>query len=124
MKIFKTRCFSRWAKKVKLSDRVLCEAVEEMNCGLIDAKLAHCVYKKRVALPGRGKRASLRTVVAFKTTNKVFFIFGFAKNTMENVDPKQLDQLKQLAKHLMCYNDSELVKAITEKVLMEVNDHE
>ena len=33
--------------------------------------------KKRVALPGHGKRGSLRTLVAFQLDEKAFFIYGF-----------------------------------------------
>ncbi len=68
-----------------INDGALASAVIEMKYGLIDAKLGGQVVKKRVALPGRGKRGSSRTLVAFKQGDKAFFIYGFAKNERANV---------------------------------------
>jgi hypothetical protein len=53
-----TRYFSRWLSKTDLSIEALCRAVEEMERGLIDANLGGGIMKKRVGLPGRGKRGS------------------------------------------------------------------
>jgi hypothetical protein len=66
-RIFMTRHFSRWMRKTSLTNDALCNAVSEMDAGLIDADLGGGVVKKRVALPGRGKSGSTRTLVA---TNK------------------------------------------------------
>ncbi|HEY7555399.1 MAG TPA: type II toxin-antitoxin system RelE/ParE family toxin [Candidatus Binatia bacterium] len=51
-----TRHFSRWFGKTDLSVEALCRSVDEMERGLIDANLGGGIIKKRVALPGRGKR--------------------------------------------------------------------
>jgi hypothetical protein len=59
-----TRHFSRWFGKTDLSVEALCRSVDEMERGLIDANLGGGIIKKRVALPGRGKRGSARTLVA------------------------------------------------------------
>ena len=56
MRVFKNKWFQKWAAKEGMSDEVLLVAVEEMEDGLIDAELGGHVVKKRVALPGRGKR--------------------------------------------------------------------
>lgn len=42
----KTRHFSRWARKVGLSGRALCQAVEEMVRGLINAGLGRLHYQE------------------------------------------------------------------------------
>ena len=54
----------RWKEKHGLSDQALVKAVAEMEQGLIDADLGGSVLKKRVALPGRGKRGGVRVIVA------------------------------------------------------------
>lgn len=64
MRIFKDRLFDKWAYKEGITDKVLCVAVAEMENGLIDADLGGHVYKKRVALQGRGKRSGARTLLA------------------------------------------------------------
>ncbi|NQZ08237.1 MAG: type II toxin-antitoxin system RelE/ParE family toxin [Algicola sp.] len=65
MKIFKTHWFNKWAKKENLPDNALIVAVMEIERGLVDANLGGHVVKKRVAMPGRGKRGSMRTIVAY-----------------------------------------------------------
>lgn len=51
-----TRSFGRWLGKADLVVEALCKAIEEMERGLVDAKLGGGIVKKRIALPGRGKR--------------------------------------------------------------------
>jgi hypothetical protein len=108
-----------------ISDDALVSAVVEMEKGLIDAKLGGQVVKKRVALPGRGKRGGTRTLVAFKQGNKAFFIYGFAKNEHANVSDKELRALKMLAKELLNFTAAALTKAtkVGDLIELEVNDN-
>jgi hypothetical protein len=125
MQAFKIKTFAKWASGEGLSDDALASAVVEMEKGLIDAKLGGQVVKKRVALPGRGKRGSTRTLVAFRQGNKAFFIYGFAKNERANISDKELLALKMLAKELMGYTAAALTKATKagELIEIEVNDN-
>ena len=75
-RVMKTRHFCRWMRKTELSDAVLCQAVAEMEAGLVDADLGGGVVKKRVALPGRGKSGSVRTLLATNKADRWFFVFG------------------------------------------------
>ena len=124
MQAFKVKAFARWANREGLNDDALASAVIEMGHGLIDAKLGGQVVKKRVALPGRGKRGSSRTLVAFKQGEKAFFVYGFAKNERANISSKDLQALKLLAKKLLNYAAPALVKAMNagELIEIEVND--
>ena len=124
MQAFKTKAFAKWARGEGLGDAALGTAVAEMERGLIDAQLGGHVVKKRVAFPGRGKRGSARTVVAFKQGNRAFFIYGFAKNERGNVSDKELQALKLLAKELLGYSATSLNKALKagELIEIEVND--
>ena len=117
---FKIKAFAKWASGEGLSDDALASAVVEMEKGLIDAKLGGQVVKKRVALPGRGKRGSTRTLVAFRQGNKAFFIYGFAKNERANISDKELRALKMLAKELMSYTAAALTKATNAGELIEI----
>lgn len=95
-RILKTRLFCRWMKKVALEDEALCKAIAEMERGLIDANLGGQLYKKRVSLPGRGKRGSTRTLIATNRTNRWIFIFGFEKNEKENLTPSEFAYIRML----------------------------
>ena len=55
MEVHKRREFTRWQLSENLPDCVLCKAVEEMQCGLVDASLGGLLFKKRVAGQGAGK---------------------------------------------------------------------
>jgi len=122
MRVFKNKWFHKWAAKEGLSDEALLAAVEEMEGGLIDAELGGHVVKKRVALPGRGKRGGARTLLAYQQDNKAFFVYGFAKNERANISDKQLKALKLLATQLLGYTNPALVKAINAGELIEVNE--
>ena len=125
MRAFKIKAFVKWASGEGLSDDALASAVVEMEKGLIDAKLGGQVVKKRVALPGRGKRGSTRTLVAFRQGNKAIFIYGFAKKERTNISDKELRALKMLATELMSYTTATLTKATKagELIEIEVNDN-
>jgi hypothetical protein len=119
MRILKTRIFDRWANNEGLTDKVLSDAVDEIERGLVDAVLGGHVYKKRVALPGHGKRGGSRTLLAYQSKAKAFFIFGFAKNERGNINAKELKALKLLANELLGYSNKKLVQAIKINELIE-----
>jgi hypothetical protein len=112
VQLFKTKAFSRWARVEGLGDDALAAAVFEIEAGLIDAELGGQVVKKRVALPGRGRRGGTRTLVAFKQAEKAFFIYGFSKTERANISALELSALKLLAKELLGYPQRILAKAI------------
>lgn len=120
MQAFKTKMFAKWASNEGVGDDALASAVAEMELGLIDARLGGQVFKKRVALPGRGKRGSTRTLVAFKKGDKAFFIYGFAKNERANVSDKELRALRLLAKELLNYTAPALDNAMLAGELIEI----
>ena len=115
-----TRHFGRWLDKTDFSVEALCRSVEELERGLIDANLGGGIIKKRVALPGRGKRGSARTLVATNSGNWWFFVFGFEKNDRDNITAKELSALKALASDLLRLGVHELSAAVTAKTLQEI----
>jgi hypothetical protein len=119
-RVFKTRYFSRWMRKSDLTDVALCAAVVEMAAGLIDADLGGGIVKKRVALPGRGKSGSTRTLIATNKGNRWFFVFGFEKNDRSNVDDKELEALQKLATVLLRFDVKQLEANIESQELKEI----
>jgi len=122
--IIKTRKFERWARKTGLSNGLLCEAVAEMARGLIDADLGGGVVKKRIALPGKGKRGSTRTLLATNRRDRWFFVFGFEKNDRQNISPGELEALQLLADQLLTLTAEQLASAIGNGALLEVTNEE
>lgn len=118
--MFRTRTFTRWMFKAGLTDAALCEAVKEMAQGLVDADLGGGVVKKRVALPGQGKRGGARTLVATRMTDRWFFLYGFGKNERANIKPDELKALQEVAKEWLAFADYQLVTALLAGEIEEI----
>lgn len=123
MNIYKNKMFGKWAVKEGIDDESLVKAVEEIESGLVDANLGGNIVKKRVAVDGRGKSGGVRTLLAYQVGNKVFFVYGYAKNVRANIKDGELKALKLYAKILLGYSDKEITKAIQTGALIEVVDN-
>jgi len=108
-------------RKAGVTDGTLRNAVSEMVQGLIDADLGGGVVKKRVALPGHGKRSGARVIVATKLLDRWFFLYGFNKGERNNIDKDELKMLQELAKELLGFDDRQLAIALAAGELQEVN---
>lgn len=122
--ILKTRTFARWLRKTLLNNTALLKAIDEMERGLVDADLGGNVYKKRVALPGRGKSGSTRTLIATNWKNRWLFLFGFEKNDRENITQAELAYLQGVAQVFLSYSSEELRLAIAREDFLEVHHDE
>ncbi len=78
-RVFKTKTFDRWAKKL-LNDEALCRAAREIEQGLFEADLGGGICKKRVAIAGMGESGGTRTLVAKQHSAAIFFLLGREKS--------------------------------------------
>lgn len=120
MRVFKNKSFTRFAIREAIEDEDLLEAIECANNGLISADLGGGIIKQRIARYGQGKSGGFRTIIIFKTEDRAFFVYGFAKNQKANISDKELKALKKLASQLLSYSDQDLTKAIQNGVFQEV----
>ena len=104
-------------------DSLLKAAVLEIQCGLLEADPGGGIVKKRIALPGRGKRGSTRTLLVTNRDDRWFFVYGFEKNERENISENELESLRKLAKNLLGLTSVQIAAAIEKGFLMEV-EHE
>ena len=123
MRAFKTKLFDKWASKEGLTDAVLWRAVEEIEAGQVDANLGGNVYKKRVALKGRGKRGGARVLLIYRAGDVVFFMSGFTKSDRENIEKDNLTSLKESAKDLLKYSSRKLDKLVADGRFREVKNN-
>ena len=63
MRVFKNAWFVRFARKERISDAALCDAVARAEKGLIDADLGGGLLKQRVARSGGGKSGGYRALL-------------------------------------------------------------
>lgn len=109
-------------RKTGLRDADLCQAVAEMRQGLFEADLGGRVLKKRVALPGQGKRGSARTVVATNRGDRWFFLYGFKKNERSDITDRELEAFQMFAADLLSRNPAQLDRLAATGELEEICD--
>jgi hypothetical protein len=124
VRIFKTKPFARFAKRERLEDGSLLDAVSEIERGLVDADLGGGVLEKRVARPGEGKRGVYRMLIAVRASHRAIFMFGFAKIERDNIDDNQLATLREAAAYWLTAEDDRIERAIEDENLIEVPRYE
>ena len=124
MQIFKTKWFARFARKECIGDDALRDAIFRAEQGLIDARLGGDLIKQRVARAGEGKSGGYRTLLAFRTTSRAVFLYGFAKNERENIDDDELATLKEIAAAWMAADSAKIDRALAEGELHPVTAKE
>lgn len=120
MRIFKNAWFKRFAKREKLSDRQLLDAIDRAAQGIVDAQLGGSVIKQRVARSGQGKSGGYRTIIIFRQNEKAFFVYGFAKNQRDNISKDELKAFRLAAKKLLKLSDEQIELLVQRSALTEV----
>jgi hypothetical protein len=124
LRIFVTRWFARFARRERIAAADLREAVRRAESGLLDADLGGGVIKQRIARPHAGKSGGFRSIVLFRTGERAFFVYGFAKNARATIRPDELLGFKRLAAEMLSYDDAALAKAVAGGALEEVRSDE
>jgi hypothetical protein len=124
MRAFATKWFVRFARKERISDAQLCEAVARAERGSVDANLGGNLIKQRVARAGGGRSGGYRTVIAYRATRRSVFLYGFAKNERDNIEARELDGLKNLAQVFLNLSDEEIGKALDANEMKELHCHD
>lgn len=91
-----------------------------MERGLIDANLGSGLVKKRVGRSGAGKREGYRVIVARHPAGQWFFVDGYAKNQLENIEPKAFRALREEGVWLTGLSQQELAAAVGRGQLKEM----
>ena len=123
MRIFKNKRFKKFARKQGISDEQLLEVVKRAEIGLIDADLGDGIIKQRVERQGQGKRSGYRTIMLYRSQERAFFVYGFAKNEQENINLEELAVIKEMAALYLTMADKDLKTMIDNADLWEVQNH-
>ncbi len=117
-----TKWFLRWVRKTDLSSIALNEALVNLENGLSVADLGKNLYKVRVKREGQGKSSGYRTIGGYREKKRAIFLYGFAKNEMENLTSKELHYFQKLGNDLLKLNRSQIEIAIKDNVLFDLED--
>lgn len=122
MRIYKNVWFAKFARKEKIDNASLCNAVRRAEKGLIDADLGSGLLKQRVAREGAGKSGGYRTLIFFRSGERAIFVTGFSKNDKANLNALELAELKKAAKEYLAFSQNQIDELVKIERLTEVSD--
>ena len=122
MRIYKNAWFAKFARKQKIDDDALCDAIHRAGKGLIDADLGSGLLKQRVAREGAGKSGGYRTLIFFRSGERAIFAFGFGKSDKANLNTEELVELKKVSKEYLAFSQHQIDELVQIERLTEVND--
>lgn len=124
MRVFKTKWLMQYARRERIKDESLCDAIRRAEQGMVDADLGGGVIKQRIARTGQGRSGGYRMLIAYRTTDRSIFLYGFAKNERENIENDELTTLREIATGWLNANKEDLERALEMGVLQEVQYEE
>jgi hypothetical protein len=99
-RVFKNAWFWKFARKEKISDAALCEAVARL---------------------GAGKSGGYRTLIFFRAETRAVFAFGFAKSDRANLDEDEEAAFKKAARLVLSFSEKQLDAELESGRLTEVD---
>ena len=118
--IFKTKWLARFARRARIADNSLSEAIERASRGTIDGDLGGGIIKQRVARGGQGRSGGYRMLIAYQAGARAVFLYAFAKNERENIGPDELLTLREIGATWLAADWQRIAHALEEGVLQEV----
>lgn len=110
---FKTAWFSKAARKGRIADDELCEAIEQVRRGQAD-DLGGGVFKKRL------NKNMHRSIVLAKDERFWVYAYLFAKNDRPNITDEELAAFRKLSDLYARKTDVEIEKELQAQELVEI----
>lgn len=120
MRIFKTKGVRRFAKRERITDASLTEAIDRAERGSIDADLGGGLIKQRVARQGQGRSGGFRLIVAYRESERAVFLYGFSKNERDNIDDDELQTLRTIGANWLAASPEIVGQAMDDGDLQEI----
>jgi len=120
MRIFKTKGVGRFARRERIADASLKEAIERAERGIIDADLGGGLIKQRLARAGQGRSGGFRTIIAYRAAGRAVFLYGFAKNALDNIEDDELHDLRTIGAAWLAAPDAIITQALDDGDLQEI----
>lgn len=113
VRTFKTAWFAKAARKARIRDDELCEAIEEVKKGQAD-DLGGGVFKKRL------NKNMYRSIILAKGGQHWIFEYLFAKQDRANIKDSELRDFRILAKAYAALNDKQMSRLLEDRDLTEI----
>lgn len=112
MTYLKNKYFDRWARGQGITDAALCTVIREFEKGLYEANLGNHLFKKRIALAGKGKSGGARTILFYQKGKKLILCLGFNKNQQDNLSVQENKLLSKMSDIYQDLTDDAVIKNI------------
>jgi hypothetical protein len=120
VRVFKNKWFNRFAAKEGLTDAELLAVVADLEVGRFDADLGGGVFKQRIARAGGGKSGGYRSIIFFRSNERAFFVYGFAKSDRANISQDEKQLFRESAKDAFAKTDAQLKKQLDNGTYVEI----
>ena len=112
-RIFKTAWFSKAARKARIEDIELVEAMRQVMLGLAD-DLGGGVFKKRL------NKNRHRSIIVAKGSWYWVYVYLFAKKDRANIDESELAAFRDLASLYALKTDADILKELESLNVVEI----
>ncbi|QRG09987.1 type II toxin-antitoxin system RelE/ParE family toxin (plasmid) [Xanthobacter dioxanivorans] len=110
---FKTAWFSKAARKARIKDDELCEAIQDVIKGQAD-DLGGGVFKKRL------NKNMHRSIILAKGGRYWIYEYLFAKKDRANIENDELEDFRALAKSYAMLDEKQVAQLLEDKDLTEI----
>ena len=110
---FKTAWFAKAARKARIKDDELCEAIREVMNGQAN-DLGGGVFKKRL------NKNMHRTIILAKGGRYWIYEYLFAKKDQANIEDGELEDFRVLAKSYATLDEKQVAQLLEDKDLTEI----
>ncbi len=114
-RVFKSAWFAKAARKVRISDTELCNAIKQVVSGQCD-DLGGGFFKKRL------NKNRYRSIILSKAGSHWIFEYVFAKSDRANIDDSELEQFRKLAKTYATLTVVQTMDLLEQGDLVEICD--
>jgi hypothetical protein len=114
-RVFKTAWFAKAARKARISDDELCEAIAQVMKGQGD-DLGGGVLKKRL------NKNQHRAIIITKAGRHWKYEYLFAKKDRANIEDSELVGFRRLAKIYAGLSDTQIAQLVEDGDIMEICD--
>jgi hypothetical protein len=112
-RVFKTAWFSKAAKKARMTDAELYDAIRQVMLGQVD-DLGGGVFKKRL------NRNMHRSIILAKGGRHWVYAYLFAKQDRANIDESELIGFRRLAKTYETLSDQQIARLVRDGDFEEI----
>jgi hypothetical protein len=121
VRVFKTRWLARFARRERIADMSLSQAIRRAEWGLIDADLGGGL--NQTARRSQGTRSIGRLSDDGRLPRqRPGGVPLFAKNERDNIDPDELLSLREIAERWLAADEGMIARGITDGALQEIDD--